>query len=259
MLDPMFYCAEFTGLGDTITLQGPEARHVAGSRRLKVGDGICLFDGRGTVGRATIENIDRRAKTIVAKVEECQAVPAPTPSIELACALPKGERLAILLDMTTQLGMAAFRPLECERSVVTSGPTVRARWQRICAEACKQSRRPHLPTIHSPATLAQVLADTNGCDIWVADPTGVKIAAVKAQQRASDRLLLMVGPEGGFSENELSHLLRAGGQMINLGDSILRIETAAVVLLSYAVSYGQSQKATAAMIPSTTLPPKKKQ
>jgi 16S rRNA (uracil1498-N3)-methyltransferase len=244
MFDPMFYCTELTGPGNTITLQGPEARHVAGSRRLKVGDGICLFDGRGTVGRATIASIDRRAKTIVAKVEECQAVPAPTPSIELACALPKGERLAILLDMTTQLGMAAFRPLECQRSVVKSGSMARARWQRICAEACKQSRRPHLPTIHLPATPAQVLADTNGCDIWVADPTGVKIAAVKAE-RASGRLLLMVGPEGGFSDNELAHLLRAGGQMINLGDSILRIETAAVVLLSYAVSYGQSQKATA--------------
>ncbi len=244
MSDPMFYCAELTGVGDTVALRGPEARHVAGSRRLKIGDGICLFDGRGAVGRATIENIDRRAKTIVAKVEECQVVPAPTPRIELACALPKGERLAILLDMTTQLGMAAFRPLECERSVVKSGSTAHARWQRICAEACKQSRRPHLPIIHSLATPAQVLADTNGCDIWVADPTGVRIADVDAG-KASDRLVLMVGPEGGFSENELAHLLRARGQMISLGESILRIETAAVALLSHAVSYGQSQKATA--------------
>ena len=241
MSDPIFYCAELTGRGDTITLQGPEARHVAGSRRLKVGDGICLFDGRGTIGRATIESIDRRAKTIVAKVEESQAVPAPTPSIELACALPKGERLAVLLDMTTQLGMTAFRPLECERSVVKLGATAHARWQRICAEACKQSRRPHLPTIHLPATPAQVLADTNGCDIWVADPTGVQITDLDAG-KASGRLLLMVGPEGGFSENERAHLLRAGVQMINLGDSILRIETAAVVLTSYAVSYGQPQK-----------------
>jgi 16S rRNA (uracil1498-N3)-methyltransferase len=244
MSNPMFYCTELTGLGDTVTLQGPEAHHVAGSRRLKAGDGICLFDGRGTVGRATIESIDRRAKTIVAKVEECRAVSAPTPRIELACALPKGERLAILLDMTTQLGMAAFRPLECERSMVKSGSTAHARWQRICAEACKQSRRPHLPTIHSPATPAQVLADTNGCDMWVADPTGVRIADLDAG-KASDRLLLMIGPEGGFSENELAHLLAAGGQIISLGESILRIETAAVVLLSHAVSYGQSQKATA--------------
>jgi 16S rRNA (uracil1498-N3)-methyltransferase len=244
MSDPMFYCTELTGVGDFVTLQGPEARHVAGSRRLKVGDGICLFDGCGTVGRATIESIDRRAKTIVAKIEECQTVPAPTPSIELACALPKGERLVILLDMTTQLGMAAFRPLECERSVVKSGSTVHARWQRICAEACKQSRRPRLPIIHSPATPAQVLADTNGCDIWVADPTGVRIAELDTG-KASDRLLLMIGPEGGFSENELAHLLGAGGQMISLGKSILRIETAAVALLSHAVAYGQSQKATA--------------
>lgn len=96
MSDPMFYCPELTGAGDTVTLQESEARHVAGSRRLKIGDGLCLFNGRGTIGRATIENIDRRGKTIVAKVEECQVVPAPTPRIELACALPKGERLAIL-------------------------------------------------------------------------------------------------------------------------------------------------------------------
>lgn len=244
MSDPMFYCAELTEAGGTVTLRGPEARHVAGSRRLKVGSGIRLFDGRGIVGRANIECIDRRAKTIVAKIEECQIVPAPTPSIELACALPKGERLAILLDMTTQLGMAAFRPLECERSVVKSGPTARARWQRICAEACKQSHRAHLPIIHSPATPAQVLADANGCDIWVADPTGVRITDLHTC-KSRDRLLLMVGPEGGFNESELAHLLGSGGQMISIGESILRIETAAVALLSHAVSYGQSQKATA--------------
>jgi len=239
----MFYCPELTAVGDTVTLQESEARHVAGSRRLKIGDGLCLFNGRGTLGRATIENIDRRGKTIVAKVEECQVVPAPTPRIELACALPKGERLAILLDMTTQLGMAAFRPLECERSVVKPGSTAHARWQRICAEACKQSRRPHLPIIHSLATPAQVLVDTNGCDIWVAESTGVKITDVKAD-RASGCLLLMVGPEGGFSENELAYLLKAGGQMINLSESILRIETAAVALLSHAANCRQWQKAT---------------
>lgn len=236
MSDPMFYCAKLAGVGDTVTLEGAEARHVAGSRRLKIGDGVCLFDGRGTVGQATIETIDRREKAIVVKVEECHVVPAPTPRIELACALPKGDRLATLLDMTTQLGMAEFRPLQCERSVVTPGSSAHMRWQRICAEACKQSRRPHLPVIYPLATPAQVLADTNGCDLWVADPAGVSIKNLDVGQ-AADRLLLIIGPEGGFSENELALFMRAGAHMINLSKSILRIETAAVVLLSHAINY----------------------
>ncbi len=234
----MFYCAKLAGVGDTVTLEAPEARHVAGSRRLKIGDGVCLFDGRGTVGRATIENIDRREKTIVAKVEECQVVPVPTPRIELACALPKGDRLATLLDMTTQLGMAEFRPLQCERSVVRPRSSAHARWQRICAEACKQSRRPHLPVIHPLATPTQVLADIDGCDLWVADPSGVSIKNLDVG-RATRRLLLMIGPEGGFSENELTLFRRAGAQMINLSKSILRIETAAVALVSHAINYHQ--------------------
>ncbi len=236
MSDPMFYCATLSEASGTIGLQGSEAHHAAGSRRLKIGDSISLFDGRGTIGRAIIENIDRRAKTIVAKVEERQAVPAPTPRIELACALPKGERLTVLLDMATQLGMAAFRPLQCERSVTKPGPMAQARWQRICAEACKQSRRPHFPAIHSPATPEQVLADTNGYDIWVADPTGVGITDLDTGEM-NDRLLLLVGPEGGFSESELDGLLKAGGRMISLSESILRIETAAVALLSHAANF----------------------
>ena len=236
MSDPMFYCATLSEVGGTIGLQGSEAHHAAGSRRLKIGDRISLLDGRGTIGHATIENIDRRGKTIVAKVEERQAMPAPIPRIELACALPKGERLVVLLDMATQLGMAAFRPLQCERSVTKPGSMAQARWQRICAEACKQSRRPHFPTIHSPATLEQVLAHTNGYDIWVADPTGVDITDLDTGEK-NDRLLLLVGPEGGFSESELDSLLKAGGRMISLSESILRIETAAVALLSHAANF----------------------
>ena len=122
----------------------------AGLRRLAVGDNIWLFDGHGTLGRAKISTIDRRKSVLQATIDECRVVPAPRPRIELACALPKGERQSILLEMATQLGINAFWPLQCERSIVKPGANTSRRWQRICVEACKQRRWPHLPVIHEP-------------------------------------------------------------------------------------------------------------
>jgi 16S rRNA (uracil1498-N3)-methyltransferase len=237
----MFYFPALCNAGATVSLTGAEGRHAGAARRLTVGDTIWLFDGRGTVGRATICAIDCRKTVVRATVEERHVIPAPQPSIGLACALPKGERQSILLDMATQLGINAFWPLQCERSVVKPGASASRRWRRTCLEACKQSRRAHLPVIHEPVRPEALITATAAARyaIWVAHPDASSCAtrdparAIRDDARKSP-ILLVVGPEGGFTDAEVSNLVAGGAQTISLGSAVLRIETAAIALLAYA-------------------------
>ncbi len=232
--EPMFYCPELSAAAGELTLSGEEARHAHSARRLAAGDTLWLFDGRGTIARAAVRAFERRTGTLRLALAKREQVALPWPQITLACALPKGERQAVLLDMATQLGMSSFRPLICERSVVRPGPSAQRRWERICLQACKQSRRAHLPAIEEPLTPARVPAlAADGYRIWLADPEGAAIATCTARATLPDRLLLVVGPEGGFTPTELKVFDAAGAQRVSLGRGILRIETAALALLAH--------------------------
>lgn len=223
-------------------LDPQESQHAHGARRLAVSDCIWLFDGHGTVGQATVASVDQRTRALQAKIERCHVVAPPHPRVELACVLPKGERQSVLLDMATQLGMGAFRPLSCERSVVKPGHNASRRWRRICVEACKQSRRPHLPVIHDPIQPAELIAEIApaGHIIWVAHRNGSPVlgGGLFGESRTGeipDPFLLMIGPEGGFTDAEISQIAANNGRLVSLGSAILRIETAAIALLAYVV------------------------
>ncbi len=233
MSEPLFYCRDLPAVGGTITLSGNEARHAAGARRLHVGDVLRLFDGRGAVARAVLEDIDRRGKKLSARLMKRHTEPPPHPSVHLACALPKGDRQAVLLDMATQLGMTGFTPLLCERSVVKAGAHAEKRWRRICLEACKQSRRLHLPMIHDALTPAEAASRATAVNhtVWLAHPTG-DAPPVPDRSTLASGVTIMVGPEGGFTEEEIAQVTTRGGKTINLGSAVLRIETAAIALLS---------------------------
>ncbi|MBI3778405.1 MAG: 16S rRNA (uracil(1498)-N(3))-methyltransferase [Gammaproteobacteria bacterium] len=232
MTEPLFYSEVLADTGAVIPLTGDEARHAAASRRLQAGDTLWLFDGRGGLARATLLQVTARGRTLELRVEERHTEPHPRPAIHLACALPKGDRQSVLLDMATQLGMARFTPLICERSVVKPGANSTDRWRRICLEACKQSRRTHLPELSPPATPREVVArKTANETIWIAHPsTGAISVSSAIRQGDPERVTILIGPEGGFTETEVGQAVAAGGQKIALGAAILRIETAAIAL-----------------------------
>lgn len=231
MAEPLFYLDTLPKTGAVLTLTGDEARHAAGARRLAVGDNLWLFDGRGTLARARLHTIGQRGRTLEAVLEERRVEPPPTPAIHLASAIPKGDRMTVLLDMATQLGMTRFTPLLCTRSVVKPGAGSTERWRRVCLEACKQSRRPHLPEIREPATLARIVTDAD--NLWLAHPAGEIMAPTLSRQIASMKsVTVLIGPEGGFTEEEVAQAKIQGAKLVALGPAILRIETAAVALLS---------------------------
>jgi len=235
MSEPLFYSEHLADHGATLTLTGDEAHHAATSRRLKVGETLWLFDGRGGLARTTLVHITARGRSLDLRIEERRAEPPPKPAIHLACALPKGDRQGTLLDMATQLGITEFTPLVCERSVVKPGANSAERWRRICLEACKQSRRPYLPILHASATPQEMVAREMGRAkaVWIAHPSAAAVAVSCAvEQNASADVTILVGPEGGFTEQEVEWTTGAGAQPIALGSAILRIETAAVALVA---------------------------
>lgn len=230
---PLFYCPDLPEVvGSRAVLTGDEASHALGARRLQLHDDIGLFDGRGTAARAVVTAVDRRRKTLEAKLTDRRRMPAPRPAVHLACALPKGDRQSVLLDMATQLGMVRFTPLLCTRGVVKPNPNTLDRLRRICLEACKQSRRFYLPEIEtsaSPRELAQASAPGS---LWIAHPA--PDAAPLSAAANANTLTLLIGPEGGFTDEEVQAAIAAGARPFSLGSAILRIETAALATLALA-------------------------
>ena len=190
---------------------------------------------RGGQARATLLHVTARGRALELRIEERSTASPPKPLIHLACALPKGDRQAVLLDMATQLGMTQFTPLVCERGVVKPGASHAERWRRICLEACKQSRRLYLPVIYPPATPEEVAARTarDTSTTWIAHPAAQSVSVSSALSEGSPAdVTILVGPEGGFTEEEVRKTIAAGARPITLGTAILRIETAAVALIA---------------------------
>lgn len=228
---PLFYCPDLPDVvGSRAVLAGDEAAHALTARRLQVHDDIGLFDGHGIAARAVVTAVDRRRKTLEAKLTDRRRMPAPRPAVHLACALPKGDRQSVLLDMATQLGMVRFTPLLCARGVVKPNPNTLDRLRRTCLEACKQSRRFYLPEIEPPATPRELARASTPGNLWIAHPTADAVPL--SVTTGSNALTLLIGPEGGFTDEEVREAIAAGARPFSLGPAILRIETAAVAALA---------------------------
>jgi 16S rRNA (uracil1498-N3)-methyltransferase len=205
-------------------LVGDEARHLVRVMRCRVGDEVVAFDGRGTSWRARVASIgrDEAVLDLGAAVVEAATRDAP---LTLAVALPKGDRQKWLVEKLTELGVPRLVPLVTTRGVAEATPAAVERLGRSVIEACKQCGRDTLMAIAEPRTVAEVVAAhraTGG--IVVADRGGAPLAGF-------DRpVVALVGPEGGFTAEELVAVEAAGGRRVSLGPHVLRIETAAIAL-----------------------------
>lgn len=225
---PWIHVEQLPEPGETVSLEADEARHVGRAHRLTTGAEIVLTDGRGTTARAELVEGGRREAR--ARVLELTRHAPETPIIHLASALPKGDRLATLLSMTTQLGLASFTPLVCARSVVTPSDETPARWERILRESAKQSHRAHLPRIEAPRTPHTLIGPGDGPTVWLMDPDAG--SGPSGAGSHPDGHLVVVGPEGGFTDEESRTLRRAGARPARLGGGILRVETACVAAVA---------------------------
>jgi len=215
-------------------LTGDEARHLAKVLRAREGDAVVLFDGRGRSWPARVTRIGR--DTVDLDAEAPQIDPAVAGSrLTLVVALPKGDRQKWMVEKLTELGVARLVPLETTRGVAEATDGARARLERGVIEACKQCGRNTLMEIAPGRRLDQVLAERDAdARIVIAHPGGGSLdAAVPA---SGTDVIALVGPEGGFTADEVAAAAAAGAAPVSLGPHILRVETAAIAVAARLVA-----------------------
>jgi 16S rRNA (uracil1498-N3)-methyltransferase len=219
-------------IGDEKTsLAGPEAHHLIHVLRAKPGDRVTLFDGSGAEFNAEITTVSRNNVDFdILGREEIDRELAF--ELTIGVALPKGDRQRWLVEKAVELGVARIVPLRTSRSVAQPVEKALGRLRRTVIEASKQCGRNRLMVIDSP----QDWHDFVGTEMHTEAQASCRLLAHPGSGATTPRIdptgnvLLAIGPEGGFSEDEATLALNAGWQAINLGRRILRTETAAILL-----------------------------
>lgn len=215
-----------------IALSPEETRHGAKVLRLRVGDDVVLFDGRGGVangrvvraggGRLEVEAGDPTSHGFDSSVE-----------LTVAVALPKTHRQAYLVEKCTELAVAGIWPITTERSVARVSSVAVEKLRRRAIEAVKQSHRFWAPRIETLQTFAQCLEQVGSFEaIYLMDVAddAVSLRSALSELSAGQSVLALIGPEGGWTETERTAALAVGARVVRLGQAVLRTETAAVAV-----------------------------
>jgi 16S rRNA (uracil1498-N3)-methyltransferase len=227
--------------GARLTLTGPEHRHIGLVLRARPGDALTLFDGAGGEVEAEVIRVERTETELA--LGPRRTVAGPAAALTLLCAVPRGPRMDLLVQKTSELGIARIIPVLTERSVARPGAEAgkRARWEKIAREAARQCGRADLPIVDPPVGLTEALAGPllplRRLALFEGEKTRSLRATVAAMEPAATALL--IGPEGGFAPAELAVAQAAGFEAVGLGERILRVETAAIVAVALvAGAYG---------------------
>jgi 16S rRNA (uracil1498-N3)-methyltransferase len=208
------------------------SKHVAKVLRLRAGEPVTLFDGRGTEWAGTLLSVDRRGVRVAAG--EGRPAPRPAgPRVVLATAVPKGKRMSVLLAMATEAGVDAIVPVAFERSSVRGvRPSKVEHWRRTVLGAVRQCGRAFLPVLEAETGLPEFLARPRaaGERRFLASTRGRPegLARLLAGGPHPTTVVLVIGPEGGITEREEEAAVLQGFEPCCLGDGILRVETAGV-------------------------------
>lgn len=254
-----FYFPSLAGLGKgaTVAMDATDSHHAMHVLRLKPGSTVELFDGRGATAAGNINTISKGLVNVSIEVPPIHS-PRLGPVVDLAFAVPKGKRLDWLLEKATELGAAGLMPVICRRSMAGQeelSDNKRQRWLTHCIAAAKQSGTNYLPEIAPPVDLPTLLKSLGRPDcpylhkfVGMAptttnanDASGPADVSFKTETSITfrdfpTRILILIGPEGGFADDEVSAIMAAGFNPMRLGHTTLRIETAALALLATTIA-----------------------
>ena len=222
------------GLGDVVTVGGDEAHHAVAVRRLRSGEQVVLTDGHGVAAVATVAETGKRVFT--ASVASVESAALPEPSLVVVQALPKGDRGELAVEVLTEVGVATIVPWAASRSVaVWRGDRAAkslARWRSTAREAAKQARRWWFPVVEELASTGDVAAILADVDLAVVLLEEASVPLASLDVPASGRIAVVVGPEGGLTDDEVTAFDDAGAVPVRLGDEVLRTSTAGVAAVS---------------------------
>ncbi len=217
---------------DQILLEGSEAHHLLHVLRLKIGDSVLIFNGLGVEADGEITKTSRQ--TVEIKLIERREIPGDTQvTLILATAVPKGDRFRWLVEKAAEIGVSRLVPLITERSSVDPGENRLKKLQQTIVAAAKQSGQIRLMELAPVQTWGQFLEEScqDHCQILIADPGGSGFEQLNTVLTGTQAgpVILLVGPEGGFSPAEVKAAMERGAKSIRLNAGILRIETAAIL------------------------------
>lgn len=225
--------------GERLTIGERTAHYIGRVLRLRPGDAVIVFDGRGRERRATIERLEKKRAELELGTG-IEPLPEPATSLTLVQALVKADAMDAIVQKATELGVGAIRPVRTDFSVVKLDAERAGRrvehWSRVARSACEQSGRHSPPAVHTPARLDDVLPALSEHDRRIAfQPDAAPLA--RCETRPVSRVCLLLGPEGGFSAAELEAVEAAGFARFRLGPRILRADTAAVAACTLAQTF----------------------
>lgn len=237
-----YFVDEQNWQSDTVNIIGDDRHHIVNVMRMNVGDSLIACHPKGVSYQCSIIAINTTEVTcqIVNKLVEQNELPI---DIIIAQGLLKGDKLDFVVQKSTELGMKSFVPLKMERSVVKwdnkKEEKKLARLKKIVKEASEQSERSLLPTVYNSMTLEELINEIEYDHLLVASEylvrennTSNHLKSAISQINASEKVLIVFGPEGGFSEQEIQFLNQNDCKFIRLGKRILRAETAPLYALS---------------------------
>ena len=233
------YIVDPADISDAVAvLTGEEAHHAARAARRKEGEIIWLVDGRGTAYEARVESAgkDRVECTVLRTFPDWGE---PNVSVTLAAAPVKGGRFDTVVEKAVELGANHIIPLETAHSVVKNPSEGKlSRWRSLARAATKQCRRSRVPEITGGMTMDELIWSVHEYDHVFVAWVGESRRSLADYGHLTGRVLVVIGPEGGFTDEEVDALRNAGAESVTLGPRRLRAETAAIVALTLVLDRG---------------------
>lgn len=231
---PRFYCPPPLTTGQTVALPAPVAHHLH-VLRMQPGAALTLFDGRGGQYAATLAELGKKAASAHIDAFDDAEVELPY-AVTLAQGLPEGSKMDWIIEKAVELGVAAVQPLAAQRSVVRlSGERAEKRhahWQGVIESASEQCGRNRLAQLSPVVDFKRWLAQEASVPRILLSPRATQSLAGWAKGVGPQALTLVVGPEGGFTDEEEDAAVAAGALMLSIGPRVLRTETAALAALA---------------------------
>ena len=233
----LFYAATIPAPGETAVVDGDEGFHAATVRRIRIGESLLLSDGAGTMADCVVVGVGKRSLT--ARVEQRRTATLPRPPVTVVQAIPKSERSELAIELATEAGADDFIAWQAQRCVARwegdRGEKGLRRWRAVARSAARQARRAWIPDVSGPLSteaLCSYLAEQieAGAVVLVLHESADASITENIVAQANS-IILVVGPEGGISDPEVTALIHAGAVAVRLGPTVLRTSTAAAVAL----------------------------
>lgn len=234
---PVFIVDDLTAqlaTGAPVTLDGAEGHHAARVRRVRPGERVVLVDGAGTWAEAVVRELSGERVVLAAGAPTTE--PERAPRLVLVQALPKGERAELAVELATEGGADEVVPWSAARCVTRwsgeRGERARRRWTAVAREAGKQARRPRLPLVAPLASTDDLVVRLRGAALAVVLHESAERSLAGVVVPVEGEVVVVVGPEGGITADELAALRSAGALVCRLGPSVLRTSSAGLAALA---------------------------